>query len=65
MREACDVDKRILVAYLIGDALHEVWSYLTRDRRTAEGPTVAAFWRTDGVMSEEALGRERKVGRAA
>ena len=37
--------------------LHEVWSYLFRDRRTADGPTVEEFWRAPGDMGEEALAR--------
>jgi anaerobic magnesium-protoporphyrin IX monomethyl ester cyclase len=37
--------------------LHEVWAFLFRDRRTADGPTLAAFWGAPQDREEEALAR--------
>ncbi len=34
---------------------HEIWSFLTRDRRTASGPTVEAFWGAPQDAEENAM----------
>ncbi len=37
--------------------LHEVWSFLFRDRRSRHGPTLAAFWGAPQDHEEDALSR--------
>ncbi len=46
--------------------LHEVWSFLFRDQRVGNGPTVAAFWGAPQDAEEEAMAlRPRKTAPAA
>ncbi len=41
--------------------LHEVWTFLTRDTRIANGPTLAEFWGAPQVAEQEALSTRRAV----
>jgi anaerobic magnesium-protoporphyrin IX monomethyl ester cyclase len=45
--------------------LHEVWWFLTRDRFTKRGPTLAQFWGAPQDKEEESLQVVRPVKRAA
>jgi anaerobic magnesium-protoporphyrin IX monomethyl ester cyclase len=40
--------------------LHEIWSFLWRDRHVTDGPTLADFWQAKGEMAEEALSPARR-----
>ena len=41
--------------------LHEIWAFVMRDRRVADGPTLEAFWGAPQDTEEEALTREREA----
>jgi anaerobic magnesium-protoporphyrin IX monomethyl ester cyclase len=41
---------------------HEIRSFLFRDRRVADGPTVAAFWGAPQAGEEEAMRPARRAG---
>jgi anaerobic magnesium-protoporphyrin IX monomethyl ester cyclase len=47
--------------------LHEIWNFLFRDRRLANGPTLVEFWGAPQDAEEEAMRVRRKAepGRAA
>ena len=45
--------------------LHEIWCFVFRDRRTVNGPSLAAFWGAPQDRDEEALKVTRRERQAA
>lgn len=45
--------------------LHEIWCFVFRDRRTTDGPSLAAFWGAPQDREEEALKVTRRERQAA
>ena len=43
--------------------LHEVWTFLTRDTRITNGPTLSQFWGAPQVSEQEALSPRKDIAR--